>query len=75
MRIVVRLLGANVTSKAAGRESTSVLIGATAAFSYELVALWTDLPTISHICQEHPLLAGALIGALSIHFQPPRRKP
>lgn len=62
-----------MTSKAAGRESKPVLVAATAAFSYELIALWTDLPTISHICQEHPLLAGGLIGALSVHFQPIRR--
>lgn len=63
-----------MTAASKGRESPAVLIAATGVFMYELVALWSPLPTISHICQQRPHLAGALIGALAIHFQP-RRTP
>lgn len=42
----------------------------TAAFAYELVALWSPLPTITNLVHRRPWLAGPVVGALSVHFHP-----
>jgi hypothetical protein len=42
----------------------------TGVFSFELVALWSDLPTISEITRKHPWLAGLIVGGLAFHFMP-----
>lgn len=42
----------------------------TGIFGYELVALWSDQPTISEITRRHPWLAGLIVGGLAFHFMP-----
>lgn len=37
---------------------------------YEVVALFTDLPTITNLAHRYPVLAGVLVGGLSVHFHP-----
>lgn len=37
---------------------------------YEVVALWSPLPTITNVSHRHPWLAGAIVGSLAVHFQP-----
>jgi hypothetical protein len=44
----------------------------TGVFGFELVALWTDLPTISEITRKNPWLAGLIVGGLAFHFMPER---
>lgn len=59
-----------MTSAAAGRESELVRTAATLVAVYEIVALWTDLPTVTRLCHLHPAMAGAIVGGLAVHFQP-----
>lgn len=40
----------------------------TAGCAYELVALWTDLPTITELNGRHPWIGAALVGAGIYHF-------
>lgn len=40
--------------------------------SYELVALWTPLPTITWLSHRHPWLGDAIKEALDQHFIPPK---
>lgn len=38
-------------------------------FGYELAAIWHPaLPTISELSKAHPVLAGALVGYIVVHF-------
>lgn len=37
---------------------------------YEIAALWTGLPTITNVAHRYPVLAGVLVGGLSVHFHP-----
>lgn len=42
----------------------------TGACVYEIAALWTGLPTITNVAHRYPVLAGVLVGGLSVHFHP-----
>lgn len=42
----------------------------TGACAYEVVAMWTDLPTVTHIVHRRPWLAPILLAGLGIHFIP-----
>jgi hypothetical protein len=42
----------------------------TAACAYEVVAMWTDLPTVTHIVHRNPWLAAPILIGLGIHFIP-----
>lgn len=41
-----------------------------AACVYEIAALYSDLPTITNVAHRYPVLAGAMVGCLSVHFHP-----
>ncbi|GAB2970371.1 hypothetical protein [Nocardioides montaniterrae] len=45
-------------------------VAVTIGCAYELVALWSPLPTITNFAHRRPALAGLLVGALSVHFHP-----
>lgn len=47
-----------------------VRVAASAVFGYELVALWSDLPTVSELAETYPALAAAIVGGLAVHFRP-----
>lgn len=43
--------------------------------AYELIALWTPLPTITRITHLHPWVGDAIREALDQHFTPPLESP
>lgn len=47
-----------------------VRVAASVVFGYELVALWSDLPTVSELAEKEPLLAAGIVGGLAVHFRP-----
>ena len=64
-----------MTSASLGRESAPIRAVASGVFTYELVALWTNLPTITRLNQVFPPLGAAIVVGLAVHFYaPPRRK-
>lgn len=52
------------------REPLPLRLACAAIFTYELVALFTNLPTISALNDRHRWIGKGIIAALDIHFEP-----
>lgn len=63
-----------MTSRSVGRESARWRTAASTVALYELVALWTDLPTITRGVHRHPLFGAAILAGLAVHFYAPKLK-
>lgn len=57
-----------MTAVAVGRESAPVRAMATTVAAYEIIALWTDLPTITRLKDKYPPLGAAIVGVVVVHF-------
>lgn len=53
------------------REPLPYRVAAAGVFGYEIVALFTNLPTISALNDRHPWLGKAILVGLAVHFRSP----
>lgn len=63
-----------MTSRALGRERAPWRVAVTSMAQYESVALWSPLPSITHMVDERPPLGFAILAILTWHFYGPRHR-